>query len=485
MLSQESKVPQADLKEKIRCDACPVMCYIAEGKYGACDRYANKNGEIVRLDPLIILNNCINSGMKIKPFLKSDWNGEIIDEKEIFITAIGSGTTYPDYKPAPFIFNRNIDGVDLVTIVTEAIFSYCGVKIKIDTDRHLGLERAIVRYKNEAVGHIMTSEYGSQMMSLGGVDHLTGSTKLEGRMTCEVLMNLCNKEKVELIVDDGSTITVQAGKPPIINGIKENKMRVGCGSATVGMFASQWQGLVDEVVIVDDHITAVVSEHQAGKVLGWESTGISIKGRRSTPGRYFQVANPGSGWGGTDIDDPLVILGEWKEKKGAREGLTLLMVSTTGEEYGYYVLNKNLKPIKKNFPSHLLKTVKLIEENCEPALCTVMFVGGAGGSLRSGVTKNPVKLTQSIQNNKTKLTSGGANPFIWPGGGITFMVNVLDMPDKAFGYVPTPAIVAPLEFTLPKDIYESLGGHIENVRSLKDIFDKGGEYGSLKKIIET
>ena len=58
------------------------------------------------------------------------------------------------------------------------------------------------------------------------------------------------------------------------------------------------------------------------------------------------------------------------------------------------------------------------------------------------------------------------------------MVNVLDMPDKAFGYVPTPAIVAPLEFTLPKDIYESLGGHIENVRSLKDIFDKGGEYGS-------
>ena len=25
--------------EKIRCDACPVMCYIADGKSGACDRY--------------------------------------------------------------------------------------------------------------------------------------------------------------------------------------------------------------------------------------------------------------------------------------------------------------------------------------------------------------------------------------------------------------------------------------------------------------
>ncbi len=186
--------------------------------------------------------------MKIKPFLNKDWDGDLIDEKEVFITAIGSGTTYPDYKPAPFIFNRNIDGVDLVTIVTEAIFSYCGVKIKIDTDRHLGHERAIVRYKEEAVGHIMTSEYGSQMMSLGGVDHLTGSTKLEGRMTCEVLMNLCNKEQVELSVDDGSKVMVQAGKPPIINGTKENKMRVGCGSATVGMFASQWKGLVDALV---------------------------------------------------------------------------------------------------------------------------------------------------------------------------------------------------------------------------------------------
>ena len=34
--------------EKIRCDACPVMCYIAPGQTGACDRYANDRGRIVR-----------------------------------------------------------------------------------------------------------------------------------------------------------------------------------------------------------------------------------------------------------------------------------------------------------------------------------------------------------------------------------------------------------------------------------------------------
>ena len=35
-------------------------------------------------------------------------------------------------------------------VVTEGIFSYCGVKIKIDTDRHLGAEAATVRSQGEA-----------------------------------------------------------------------------------------------------------------------------------------------------------------------------------------------------------------------------------------------------------------------------------------------------------------------------------------------
>ena len=52
-----------------------------------------------------------------------------------------------------------------------------------------------------------------------------------------------------------------------------------------------------------------MSEHQAGKVIGWEPSGIKIIGRRSTPGRYFQVAEPGTGWGGTNLTDPLTILG--------------------------------------------------------------------------------------------------------------------------------------------------------------------------------
>ena len=469
--------------EKIRCEACPVMCYVAEGLLGACDRYANKDGKIIRCDPLTILDQRIKAGDEIKPFLGADWGDDLDDTSDRFVTAIGAGTTYPDYKPAPFIVSQQVDGADMVTVVTEAIFSYCGVKVKIDTDRHLGAEAAIVRANGEAIGHVMTSEYGSQMLSLGGVDHLTGGSKAEGRVTCDALLKLCNREAVELTVDGGSTVVVQAGRAPIVDGQTEARMRVGCGSATIGMFASQWQGLVDEVVVVDDHITGVVSEHQAGKVLGWESTGVKILGRRSTPGRYFQVAQAGPGWGGTNIENPLDILGPWNAKKGAREGLRMLMVSTTGEQFGYYVLDDDLQPIEQPLPDALQRSVSLIDENCEAALCTVLFMGGAGGSLRSGVTNNPIRLTQSVSAKATQLTCGGAQTYIWPGGGITMMVDVLDMPQNAFGYVPTPALVAPLEFTMQRDEFNRLGGHTDSIRSATDILDKGGEYGDDSRAI--
>ena len=467
--------------EKIRCDACPVMCYIAPGQTGACDRYANADGRIVRTDPVIMLSRTIASNQPIVPFSTRDWDGDP-KPADTFVTGIGVGTTYPDFKPAPFIVSSEQDGADMVTVVTEAIFSYCGVKVKIDTDRFLGPEGAKIRSKGEPIGHVTTAEYGSQMLSIGGVHHLTGGTKAEGRETCAAMLALCNVEAVELTVDGGSIVTVQAGRAPIVDGVAEQRMRVGCGSAAIGMFAVQWQGLVDEVVVVDDHITGVVSEHQAGKVIGWQPTGIKINGHRSTPGRYFRVSEPGVGWGGTRLADPLHILGDWNPKKGARPGLTLLMASTTGEDYAYFVLNEALIPQKLPLPETLLPSVALIAENCEPSLCTVLFMGGAGGSLRAGVTKNPIQLTKSIQSRTTTLTSGGAETFVWPGGGITFMVDVLRLPKGAFGYVPTPALVAPLEFTLARADYLAMGGHAEQIRPLSTILRDGGEYPTAARL---
>src|ERR1700756_3631801 len=387
--------------DKIRCDACPVMCYIKPGAAGARDPYAQHDGQLVRGDPHIVLERTVSHGGKLVPFQAGgDWDGKIVKQPDVFVTAIGAGTTYPDYKPAPFIVSSEIDGVDMVTVVTEGIFSYCGVKVKIDTDRYLGPETATVRAQGEAVGHVTTSEYGSQMLSLGGVHHLTGGSKKEGRVTCDALMDLSNCKPVELTIDGGATVIVQAGHAPTLNGAPQGRRRVGCGSATIGMFAKQWHGKVDEVVVVDDHITGVLSEHQAGKLLDVADTGIKMKGRRSPPGRYFQVAEPGTGWGGTRISDPLSVLGPF-DPKTTRPGLTMLMVSTTGEHAAYYELDEALRPVQKDIPAALVEPVERIAENCEPALSSVLFVAGAGGSLRAGVTENPVRLTRSVKDALT------------------------------------------------------------------------------------
>jgi len=130
---------EKQVAEKIRCDACPVMCYIKPGAVGACDRYGNVDGELVRMEPHLVLERTLQYGGEVVPFAGTrEWDGDILHAPGTFITAIGAGTTYPDYKPAPFIVSSEVGGVDMVTVVTEGIFSYCGVKVKIDTDRFLG-----------------------------------------------------------------------------------------------------------------------------------------------------------------------------------------------------------------------------------------------------------------------------------------------------------------------------------------------------------
>ncbi len=453
----------------VTCDACPVLCRIRPGKTGACDRYGNVDGRLMRLDPVVLAQRTLARQGAMVPFLAdAQWRGTLLRGGDAFVTGIGAGTTYPDYKPAPFIVSAAVDGVDMVTVVTEGIFSYCGLKVKIDTDRYVGPEQAAVRVEGEQIGHVTTAEYGSQMLSLGGVRHLTGGSKKEGNVTCQAMLTLCNKGAVEMTIDGGATLVVEAGKPPVVNGAREERMRVGCGSATIGMFAKQWHGHVDEVIVVDDHITGVLSEHQAGRFLDMAPAGIRVRGRKSTPGRYFQVANPGTGWGGTDVSDPLDII-EKIDPKMAKPGTRLLMVSTTGEHAAWFILDEALVPREAAMPEPIAKVVERIGENCEPALCSVLFMAGAGGSLRAGVTENPVRLTRSVRQSLTRVTSGGAPVYVWPGGGITYMVDVATMPDGSFGYVPTPALVGPIEFTLRLDDYQALGGHMDHVRPIASL----------------
>ena len=132
------------------------------------------------------------------------------------------------------------------------------------------------------------------------------------------------------------------------------------------------------------------------------------------------------------------------DPKKAWPGLRLFMVSTTGEDALYCVLDEDLKPVPTEMPGPLVQVVDRIAENCEPALCSVLFLGGAGGSLRAGVTENPVRLTRSVRDALTRVTVGGAPAYVWPGGGITVMVDgcVLESgdTDSAQGHVERPAV---------------------------------------------
>ncbi|MEP7300567.1 MAG: 6-hydroxynicotinate reductase, partial [Caldimonas sp.] len=67
----------------------------------------------------------------------------------------------------------------------------------------------------------------------------------------------------------------------------------------------------------------------------------------------------------------------------------------------------------------------------------------------------------------------GAPVYVWPGGGITVMVDVAKMPAMSFGSVPTPAIVSPIEFTMRLDDYRALGGHMDRLRRLEQVIASG------------
>ena len=77
--------------------------------------------------------------------------------------------------------------------------------------------------------------------------------------------------------------------------------------------------------------------------------------------------------GGTDVTDPLEIVEKIDPKK-AWPGLRLLMVSTTGEDSAWYVFDDDLKPQPMEMPAAITEVVDRIAENCEPALCTVLFM---------------------------------------------------------------------------------------------------------------
>lgn len=446
-----SKSPPEE--KRVKCYSCPINCLIPEGYTGACQRFVNRKGELIR-------NIRLHRYEDVADIVGKD-HEEVI--RKPLITGIGAGTTYPDTKPAPYIVQSRVEGVDVVTVVTEAPLSYSGIKVKIDTEIPIGEEGAPVLLGKKRVGHVCTEEYGSKILSIGGVNLLTGP---DGLAVAKLISEIANRKEVRVTIKEGAELILQVGKAPIINGKIGTKMRVGCGSASMGLFGRYFLEAADEVVVLDSHLIGLFTEHAAGKELGAQYSGIKLRAKQSTPGRYF--GEHGKGWGGTNIDYPLDII-EGFDSEITKPGMSLLITETTGERAAMFQLRENGKFEQIELTPKAKYAVEMIASNCEASRVSAVFIGGAGGSARAGVTKIPLKLNKAIHENRARLTVGGAPTYILPGGGITFLVDVEKVTVRAFTYVPTPATVVPLEYTMRLEEYLEIGGHKEKIRKLEEV----------------
>jgi 6-hydroxynicotinate reductase len=432
----------------LQCDACPINCLINPGYLGACHRYRNEGDKLVRITPL-------------HPFdAVEDIVGPEPPEaiRRPLTTAIGAGTTYPDCKPAPVIVHGKRGNLDVVTVVTEAPLSYSSILIKIDTDLPVGDEGADVLVGKRKVGMVMTEQYGSKMLSIGGVNLLTAEN---GFLVARTITDIANRRPVKLKVNEGSRLVVQVGRTPVIDGVEPENMRVGCGSATLGLFATLLKDAADEVVILDSHLTSLMSEHTAGRFVGVRPSGVKLKFRMSTPGRYF--GDHGRGWGGTTIENPIDVI-SGLDHQIAWPGMRILVTETTGTNGSLFELQKNGSLLEIRLSDPAMKALEAISASCEPSFVSAVYMGGTGGSARAGVVRYPIRLTRAVHAARANLTVGGAPAYVLPGGGINFMVDVGRVKPRSFYWTPTPATICPVEYTTTLDEYEKMGGHLEAMK---------------------
>jgi len=435
--------------EALQCDACPIGCFIKPGFKGACLRYAGQDGRLVRIEHAHRFSEVAAIVGPEPP--------EAI--RRPLVTALGAGTTAPDCRPAPYIVRGKQDDVDVVTVATEAPLLYSSVMLKIDTDIPLGEEGSAVTAKKEKVGMVTTDQYGSKMLTLGGPNLLAGPN---GLLVARTLTDVANRKPVKLKIGDGARLELQVGNPPVIDGEAAGRRIVGCGSATIGMFAPILRKAADEVIILSHppH-TGMLSEHAAGRFLNVAKTGIRLNIRQSTPGRY--IAAPGKGWGGTSITDPAGLIGAVDMDEG-RPGMKIMITEPTGRHAGFYEVDDKGALREAPLTAEAKQALEAISDSCEMSTVSAVYIGGAGGSARVGVVTAPLALTRAVHERRANLTVVGAPVFLFPGGGINFMVDVERVKPSFLYWTPSPAVICPIEYTMTCRDYEEMGGHVEAMR---------------------
>ncbi len=437
------------------CNCCPIHCSVPEGRAGACLRYENQGGTLVRKTPLHLV----------------DPSGLVLEKSTglpsaPLILGLGAGTNlYSADVPSRVVGRAEVEGVPVITCTTESVLSFAGVRVKIDTDEEIGPAGSPVRREGRVVGYITPAEYGSRIIYIGGAELMTGR---DGFTVARTMVDLLNKKEVILKTEAVRELALREGCPPVVDGREARKMRVGCGSMIVESFAKKWIGLVDEVIAVDYDVTACLSTHTvAGVRYGMKPSGLRPAGVYSSPGRYF--GTPGPGWGGSNITagrDAVQAI----DPDLAWPGLRLVVTEPTAERAAYFELDENLDPVEKPIPAAIQDVLEFIRANCEDCRTNVSVVAGLGGGVRNVITQaGPLNLNRALRQGKVKITVCGEPARVMPGGGITVEADTAGMPDNAFAWVPTPAAVVPIELTMTEATYRDIGGYVEAIKSVEEL----------------
>lgn len=449
---EESVRPEA----AVVCQICPIHCNVPTEGLGACRRYRNIGDRLERTEPLNVVDpSCLkiedSTGLPNAPLM----------------LGLGAGSNlYSADVPSKFVGSAVVDGVEVISCVTETVLSFNGARVKIDTDEFIGENGSPVTRDGVVVGYVNTAEYGSQFIYFGG-SHLNtspgGHTVL--KTTCELL----NKRPVTVRTSNVKELVLQHGKPPIIDGVQAERMRIGCGTVVASSFTlERWEKVVDEVIGIDYDVTSKMSTHTtSGQRYGYKDSGITPVGAYSSPGRYFGI--PGKGWGGSSVMEGRDAIASIDKTK-AWPGLRLLITEPTAVRAVYFELDENLEPVEKPIPVKVEEILEFIRDNCEPCNCHVSVIAGFGGGIRDVISRTRSRnVNDALRAGKIKYTICGEPVYIMPGGGITAEACVENIPEGAFTWVPTPASVCPMEATMTRETYEEIGGYVEAIRPVEEI----------------
>lgn len=445
------------------CAVCPSYCQIPPGGSGDCRMNDNRDGRVVRA---VALTSIEDAGYAS--------GGEAHDAAiaNPLVSGIGAGTRMG--FGCPYVVQGNVDGVDVVTCVTESHYMYSGIQVKIDAEPYIGEEGAPIIYKGVQVGMVSVEEYGSKWIYIGGASNLS---RKNGWMAARLVADIANRQPVKMKVRGGARLELQVGEKPVINGEVCDKRRWACGGDAAFELSIRLQepmaaGVVDEIVVFDRSYLghAGPAAEQTQRLFDdRKKSGLKLK--FAGPHTWCVGPRPTAvgGWGGTFAKDPLEII-EAVDPTRMKAGFTLLFVEADGRRRALYRWRGDGNWTAIDIPRAVATVLDRFHADCEPARVSAYFVAGAGGAARRGVSPfTPRKVVELVERSKLRLTCGGAPTLRFPGGGIGFMVDVETVKPGAFYWTPIPAVVAPLEWTMRRADFEAVGGRVDEIRDVRGL----------------